>query len=135
MEGGVFWLFAQCAQGVQAKRLQAALDRELELMATEKVAADELARAKSVLSAAEAYEGEAVSDLAEDLGGFAIDASWQLSLTGAARRAKVSAAQVRDVAARLLTAQRRVVGWSLPRAGEETQESTKKGSKAKGGRA
>ena len=58
-----------------------------------------------------------MSDIAEDLGEFAVDARWQLALSALDRIAAVPASAVRACAAKLLVPQRRVVGWCLPRAG------------------
>jgi zinc protease len=116
IDTGAFWLHAECAQGVEPAVLEAAIDHEIELLARESVPAAELARAKRMLAAGEAHESETVSDLAEDLGEFAADASWRMALETIARIERVSARGVRDCTARLLGKHRRVVGWSLPRA-------------------
>jgi zinc protease len=116
VEGGVFWLFAECAQSAAPRALEAAIDEELERLATERVPASELARVRSMIAASEAYDEETATDLAESLGEFAVDADWRLAVTGLARVLAVDAAQVRDCAKRLLARERRVVGWCLPRA-------------------
>jgi zinc protease len=114
VEGGAFWLYAECVQGVEAHVLEAAIDVELERLARELVPAAELTRAKRTLAATEAYEGETVTDLAENIGEYAIDADWHLALDGRERIARVRATDVRKNVARFLTRPRRVVGWSLP---------------------
>jgi len=118
VEAGVFWLFAECAEGVEPARLESALEAEIERLARELVPASELKRARAILAAGEAYECETVTDLAEDLGEFAVDADWRLALQSNERLAAVRARDLRDVARRFLTRGRRVVGWSLPRAEE-----------------
>ena len=115
VDTGAFWVFAECAQGVEPARLERAIDAELELLARKAPGASELLRAKKMLAASEAHESETVSDLAEDLGEFAIDADWHMALETVERIEKVRAEAVRDVAARLLSKERRVVGWCLPR--------------------
>ena len=116
VDGGAFWLYAECAAGVDPAKLQAAIDEELERLIDEDVGAAELKRARSILAAADAYELESALDLAEDLGQLAVDADWRLVLTSRERYAAVKAKHVRTVAKQLLSRDRRVVGWSLPAA-------------------
>ncbi len=113
-EGGAFWLYAEAAPGIEPAALEAAIDEELIRLAGERVAAAELRRARKLLAAGQAYEGETVTDLAEHLGEYAVDATWPLALELTQRRNQVTARSLQAVAARLLTSQRRVVGWSLP---------------------
>jgi zinc protease len=116
IDAGAFWLHAECAQGVEPEVLEAAIDAELDILASEYVPAAELARAKRMLAASEAHESETVSDLAEDLGEFAADASWRMALETIERIERVTAREVRECVARFLRKHRRVLGWSLPRA-------------------
>jgi len=118
VEGGAFWLYTECSEGVAPETLEAAIDAEFERLASETIPAAEFKRAKSTLAATEAYEGETVTDLAEHIGEYAVDADWRLALEGPARRAKVRATDVKRVAKTLLSPRRRVVGWSLPQAGD-----------------
>ena len=115
VEQGAFWLYAQCAHGVEPARLEAALQREIELVRSEPLTAAELARAVQIIEAGEAHDSETVSDLAEELGEFAVDAHWTLALETVAKIRAVTAAQVREVAKRLLKSERVVVGWCLPK--------------------
>jgi zinc protease len=115
IEGGVFWVFAECAQGVEPARLEAALEAELELLRTRKVPARELARVRSMLTASESQEGETATDLAEDLGEFAVDADWRLSIESLEKLLAVTAEELRETARRVLAPERRVLGWSTPR--------------------
>ena len=71
-------------------------------------------RAMALLTAGSAAEGETVSDLAEHIGGYAMDAEWTLALELSERRKKVTAKALRAVVREYLGSQRRVVGWSLP---------------------
>jgi zinc protease len=116
VDGGVFWLFAECAQGVAPERLEAAIDAELERIAGEKVQARELGRVRSMLAASEAQESETVTDLAEELGEFAVDADWRMAVDAVERLVSVAPEAIRAAAAGLLARERRVVGWSLPKA-------------------
>ena len=77
--------------------------------------AKELDRAKRILASGEAYESETVSDLAEEIGEFAIDADWRLSLQTIEKIRAVTAPMLRDFARRVLAPERRVVAWSLPK--------------------
>ena len=114
VEGGVFWLLAECAHGVEPEVLERAVDDELELLATERATAKEIRRVHSMIAASEAYESETASDLAETLGEYAVDADWRMAVNGLERIRSVGVARVRDVAGRLLARERRVVGWCTP---------------------
>lgn len=116
IDSGAFWLMAECAQGVAPAKLEAAIDAELASIRDDLVPAKELERAKRILESGEAYDSETVSDLAEEIGEFAIDADWRLSLDTIAKIRAVTPAHLREVARRLLSPERRVVAWSLPKA-------------------
>lgn len=131
VDGGAFWLMAECAQGVAPEKLEAAIDAELKLLCDTIVPAKEMERAKRILAAGEAYDSETVSDLAEEIGEFAIDADWRLSLATMDKIRAVTVQDVRDVARRVLKNERRVVGWSLPKnpAKKATKQTGKKSTK------
>jgi zinc protease len=116
VESGAMWIFVECAQGVAPEVLESAVDREIERLSANVAPAKELDRAKRTLAAGEAHESETVTDLAEQLGEFAVDASWKLALEAPSRIAAVTARAVRDVARKYLGKERRVVGWCLPKA-------------------
>jgi zinc protease len=132
IDTGVFWLHAECAQGVDPKKLESAIEAEIDLLAREPAGTAELERAKKILAAGEAHDSETVSDLAEDLGEFAADASWRMALETVERIRGVSAKAVRDCVARLLRKDRRVVGWCLPRAKTKAEWKTSKRRAAAG---
>ena len=115
VESGVFWVFAEAAQNVEPAALERAIDAEIGRLATQDVPAAELARAKRLVLAGEAHDSETVSDLAEDIGEFAVDARWQLAIEAHSRVTAVQASAVRECVARLLRPERRVVGWCLPK--------------------
>ena len=132
VETGCFWLFAECAQGVAPAKLERAIDAELERLARTPPGRTELARAKRMIAAGEAHDAEGVSDLAEDLGEFAIDADWRLALRTLERIQRASAAEVSATTGALLGPARRVVGWCLPqersaRSGAGRKRATRKG--------
>jgi zinc protease len=131
VDSGIFWLFAECAQSADPARLEAIVDEELALMANEPVGADELARVRSMLAASEAYEEETASDLAEQLGEFATDSDWRLAVTGLQKVLAVDAKRVRDCARRLLSRERRVIGWCMPKASAKTVAKSTAKSTAK----
>ncbi|MFN0008742.1 MAG: M16 family metallopeptidase [Planctomycetota bacterium] len=128
VEGGVFWIFAEAAQGVEPAVLERAIDAEIERLATQDVPSVELARAKRLIVAGEAHDSETVSDIAEDLGEFAVDARWQLALEARDRVTAVTARAVRECVARLLRPERRVIGWCLPKNGVRVK-AVRKGAK------
>jgi len=117
VDSGVFWLYAECADGVDPRTLERAIDDELVRLATERLPQSELRRAKRILEASDAHESETVSDIAEELGEFAVDAHWRLAVEGVERNEAVTAVAVKEVTSRFLVPSRRVIGWSLP-AGE-----------------
>jgi hypothetical protein len=125
VEHGVFWVFAECAQGAEPAALEKAIDEQIARLRDEPVPAAQLARAKRMLVAGEAYESETVSDLAEELGEFAVDAHWSLALENLQRIRDTDARTIQDCARRLLVTERRVVGWSLPREGAQTKPRSK----------
>jgi zinc protease len=116
VEGGAFWIFAECAQGADPAALERAIDEEVAHLRTTRVRAAELKRAKALLRASDAFDGETVTDLAEDLGEWAVDGDWRAGVDLNRRIASVTAADLQETARRLLVPDRRVLGWSLPRA-------------------
>lgn len=115
IEGGALWLMSECAEGVEPSVLEAAIDEELELLASELVPARELKRARAMLHASAAHERETVTDLAEGFGSFAADANWRLTLEADERLNAIRPAFLRATVKRLLDSRRRVTGWSLPK--------------------
>lgn len=130
IEGGVFWILAEAAQGVEPAKLERALDEELGRCASELLSAAELERARALLRSSEAFEIESVSDLGEELGAAAIDADWRNALDGGVRRAQISASEVRELARQLLRPDQRVLGWSLPKAAARADEARPKKASA-----
>ncbi len=114
VESGCFWIFAECAQNVAPEKLERVLDEELARLARTPPGKAELERAKRMIAAGEAHDAESVSDLAEDLGEFAIDADWRLALRTLERIQRARAAEVSRCVAELLGPERRVLGWCLP---------------------
>jgi zinc protease len=114
VEGGALWLLAECAGETTPAQLEAAIDEELERIATELVPAAELKRARVMLHASEAFDNETVNDLAEEIGSFAADADWRVTLESRERLAAIRPTFLRETVRRYLTRARRVTGWSLP---------------------
>jgi zinc protease len=130
VDSGAFWLFLESGSKVSAEELERAVDLEIAELCTRDVGASELARAKRMIAAGDAHESETVSDIAEDLGEFAVDATWRLALEVQARLASVSARAIRECAAKLLRKERRVVGWCLPKDGRPATGD--RGARARG---
>jgi zinc protease len=116
VEGGLLWLMAECAQDVEPAALEAAIDEELARLARERVGTSERERTLALLASSEAYDAETVSDVAEELGEYAVDYDWHMTYDGGKRHERVSAAALRETVARLIVPERRVVCWSLPKA-------------------
>lgn len=114
VDGGALWLYAECATDASPEALEAAIDEEFELLANELVSTKELTRARKMLLASEAHENETVTDLAEDIGSYAVDADWRLAVEGRERLASVRPKFLRDVVRKYLRPERRVTGWSVP---------------------
>jgi zinc protease len=119
VEGGALWFFAECAQDVDPAKLEAALHAEIARFCDERVETEELVRARAILVAGEAFEGETVTDVAEELGEWAVDADWRRAFDGCESHLKIGAAALQEVARRYLVPARRVVGWCEPRAERE----------------
>lgn len=115
IEGGALWIFAECAQDADPARLEAVLHEEIARLAREKVGQAELARARAILVASEAFESETVTDVAEELGEWAVDADWRRAFDGCERHLVLRPAALQAVAKRYLQPERRVVGWCQPR--------------------
>ena len=123
-EAGGFWIYAEAVEGADAAALEAAIEEEVARLASEPVAEEELARAKKLLAASEAFESETTTELAETLGEYATDLEWRDALDVTRRRDAVTAASLQEICARLLDPGRRVVAWSRPAsAGEEGGEA------------
>jgi len=115
VDAGAFWLYAECADGVDPRKLEAAIDGELVRLASERLPQSELKRAKRILAASDAHESETVTEIAEGLGEYAVDAHWRLAIEGIARNEAVTAVAVKEATSQFLLPERRVIGWSLPK--------------------
>jgi zinc protease len=121
VDGGAFWLYAQCAHGIEPQKLERALLAEVQRAREALLEPAELLRAKQIIEAGEAHDSETVSDLAEELGEYAVDAHWILAVEAVERIKAIDAAAVREAARRYLGDERRVVGWSLPKRAPEAK--------------
>lgn len=114
VHGGAFWLMAECKQGIAPEILEAAIDDELAKLCVEAVPAAERKRVLARILSGDVQQGETVAELAEELGGMAIDLHWTRAFDGGVHHKAVTAKRMMATAARLLAPERRVVGWSLP---------------------
>jgi len=112
---GALWIYAECAQDADPAALEAAVHAEVAKLATTKVTKQELERAKAMLVAAEAFEAESVTDIAEELGEWATDLDWRHAFDGCAAHLALTAADIQSAVAQYLKPERRVVGWSFPK--------------------
>lgn len=115
VEPGAFWLYAECAQAAKLETLEHAIDVELARLREDLVPAKELDRAKRIIAAGEAYDSETASDLAEEIGEYAVDAHWRLSLETVARIRAVTPKELREHARAILRPDARVVGVCTPK--------------------
>ena len=132
-EAGSFWLFAELAQGRDARELERSIDVELERLAKQPVPSAELARVKKTILASEAHDRETVSDFAEELGEFATDLAWKDAFETGARIRAVTAKDVQACAARYLLPKRRVLGWSLPEKPAKASKPKRRATAARAG--
>ena len=115
VDGGLFWIFAECSAAAKPEKLERAIDEEIARLAVERVPTKELGRVIAMLEASEAYDEETVSDLAEMVGEYAVDAHWTLAFEAIERVKLVKPARIQECARRLLGRDSRVVGWCLPK--------------------
>jgi zinc protease len=116
VHGGAFWLMAECKSGIAPEVLEAVIDEELVRLTEERVPAVERKRVLARILSGDVQQGETVSELAEELGGMAIDLHWSRAFDGGVHHAKVTPKRLQATAKRLLAPETRVVGWSLPTA-------------------
>lgn len=114
IDGGALWLMSECNGETTPEELEAAIEEEIERLATDLVPAKEMKRARAMIQAASAHDNETVTDLAEDIGSYAADADWRMSIDGDERVAAIKPSFLRATVRRWLSRSRRVTGWSLP---------------------
>ncbi len=110
----LFTVSATAWQGVSPARLEAAILRELDRLASEAPAADEMASIRKQVRTQAVYSGDGVANLGSILGSFEIAGSYRDFISMLDRVSAVSADDVQRVAARYLTEQNRTVGWFVP---------------------
>jgi zinc protease len=101
-------------EGVSLSSLEEAAVREIERVRGQGLTEEEVARAKRQLRARLVFDTDSVTNVAHQLGYFEIVAGPGYFDTLASRVRDVTAAQVADVAARRLAAEKRTVGWFRP---------------------
>jgi zinc protease len=101
-------------EGVPLPALEEAATREIERARRDGLTEDEVARAKRQLRARLVFETDSVTNVAHQIGYFETVAGPGYMDDLASRLHAVTAAQVSDVAARRLAADRRTVGWFRP---------------------
>jgi zinc protease len=101
-------------EGVPLPALEEAATREIERARQDGFTEDEVARAKRQLRARLVFETDSVTNVAHQIGYFETVAGPGYMDDLATRLNAVTAAQVSDVAARRLAADRRTVGWFRP---------------------
>jgi zinc protease len=84
VDAGALWIYAECAQGIAPEVLERAVHEEVARLVATPVPASELARARAILVASEAFDGESVTDVAEELGEWAVDDDWRRAFDGGA---------------------------------------------------
>jgi len=103
-------------EGVSLSSLEEAAVREIERVRAQGLTEEEVARAKRQLRARLVFDTDSVTNVAHQLGYFETVAGPGYFDTLASRVRDVTPAQVADVAARRLAAEKRTVGWFRPAA-------------------
>jgi len=106
---------ATLRDGVEHRRVEDALFAAFEALATEGVDDHALTKAKNQVLASLAFESEQITQIAHQLGYYATIASLEDLDALPARVAAITADEVRRVAAAVLRADTRTVGWVVPR--------------------
>jgi zinc protease len=101
-------------EGVSLSSLEEAAIRELDRVRDHGLTEDEVARAKRQLRARLVFDTDSVTNVAHQLGYFETVAGPGYFETLGSRVIAVTPAQVADVAARRLSAEKRTVGWFKP---------------------
>jgi len=101
-------------EGVSLSALEDAAVREIERVREQGLTEEEVARAKRQLRARLVFDTDSVTNVAHQLGYFEIVAGAGYFDTLASRVRDVNAAQVAEVAARRLVAEKRTIGWFRP---------------------
>ena len=114
IESGGFWLFIEAAQGAHPDEIEAVVVEEIARLAAGDVSPDEIKRAKAMMRASEAFDSETASDLAEEIGEWAVDFDWRMAFDNGARHAKVTKKDLAEAVASYLSPERCVTGWCLP---------------------
>jgi zinc protease len=113
---GLFLFTLEAQEGVEPARAEAALWDEVARLATDGPAAEELARAKSMLRASLVFRSATTSGQGELVGSLQVLAGdWRIVKKLLPDLESVTADEIRDAARRFFRRGNRTVGWALPR--------------------
>jgi zinc protease len=110
----LYSLSLTASDGVPLAAVEEAATRELDRVRTEGLSEEEVARAKRQLRARLVFDADSVTNIGHQLGYFELVTGAGFYDTLASRVLAVTPAQVADVAARRLVAEKRTVGWFRP---------------------
>lgn len=114
VDPGLMQVTLTIREGVETETAEARVREVLDDLIRNEIPGDELERAQKQIRAQIAYTSESVQQNAMALGMFDMFATWEEQSSGSEKVAQVTAAQVKDVAARYLTRQNSTVGWFIP---------------------
>jgi zinc protease len=114
---GLFNVYATAAPGVEAQRLEDAVHREL-ARAAEDLGEEEVEKAKRQIAARVAYERDGTHNVAMQMSEAESVADWRFYKDYPRNVARVTAEDVRRVAARYLREDARTVGHFIPKNGD-----------------
>lgn len=114
VDPGLMQVTLTVREGVEAETAEDRVREVLDDLTGNEIPGDELERAQKQIRAQIAYASESVQQNAMALGMFDMFATWEEQSSASEKVAGVTAAQVKDVAARYLTRQNSTVGWFIP---------------------
>jgi predicted Zn-dependent peptidase len=115
VDHGAFWVFAECALGAEPAKLEAAIDAEFARLRDELVPLKDSTAPSACSRRAKRTRARPSRIWPRKIGEFATDAHWRLALETIDKIKATDADFVRETARKLLTPERRVVGWCTPR--------------------
>ncbi|NUO16707.1 MAG: insulinase family protein [Planctomycetaceae bacterium] len=124
MLGGIFYIWAELADGVERADVSAGIDGQIARLIKEGVKPSELDRAKRLVVAQDVFGREKSSDIAQQLGAAQIvQGDWRAALRYPERIKQVTVDDVLRVAKRYLGEGHHVTGWLVPKLTESATGS------------
>lgn len=114
---GLFWVGAELSRKAESAKVEKICVDELQRnLCTNLISPSELVKAKRILTNSFYFHHETIADLAEKVGRWELQSKAREVNQYVPRIEKVTARDVREVARKFFVADRRTVGWSIPKA-------------------